>query len=235
MLARIENKVLEKYPETEIAYLVAKVAVNKNELFVNELKAGLMEKVKAMGIDDTNFSSHPNISIWRKIYQDDFKVKIQSHYSSVEALLTRIVKGKKLWDICNIVDLYNCCSISHLLPMGGYDLSKVCGDITIRFGQEGDRFLGLGRRESVVVESNHVIYADEQKVLCWLWNYQDSSETCIDENTKEVVFFIDSIQESTSHSLKKAIQELMNNLEKINCMTTNHGILNLNSPQAIIK
>lgn len=235
MLARIENKVLEKYPEAEIGYLVAKVAVNKNEPFVNELKAGLMETVKAMGIDATNFVSHPNISIWRKIYQEDFNVKIQSHNSSVEALLTRIVKGKKLWDICNIVDLYNCCSIAHLLPMGGYDLGKVCGDITIRYGQEGDSFLGLGRREPVEVESNHVIYADEVKVLCWLWNYQDSSETCIDGNTKEVVFFIDSVQRSTHQSLKKAIQELMNNLEKINCISINHGILNLNSPQAILK
>lgn len=235
MLARIENKVLEKYPETEIAYLVAKVAVKKNEPFVNELKAGLMEKVKAMGIDATNLISHPNISIWRKIYQNDFNVKPQSYNSSVEALLTRIVKGKKLWDICNIVDLYNCCSISHLLPMGGYDLSKVCGDITIRFGQEGDNFLGLGRREPVAVESNHVIYADDVKVLCWLWNYQDSSESCIDGNTKEVIFFIDSIQQSNHQSLKKAIQELMNNLQKINGIPTKHGILNLNSPQAILK
>lgn len=37
------------------------------------------------------------------------------------------------------------------------------GDITIRFGQEGDNFLGSGRREPVAVESNHVIYADDVK------------------------------------------------------------------------
>lgn len=235
MLVSIENKVLERYPETEIAYLVAKVFVNKNEPFVNELKVGLMGKIKAKGIDAINFTLHPNIAIWRKIYEEDFNVRVKSHPSSVEALLARIVKGKKLWDICNIVDLYNVCSISHLLPMGGYDLDKVSGDIMIRFGREGDSFLPLGKREPEVVKSNHVVYADDNKVLCWLWNFKDSSETCIDENTKKVVFFIDSVQQSTHDSLKKALEELISNLERINCIAVNHGILNLNSSEGVLK
>lgn len=235
MVVRIEDQVLEKYPEAQIAYLVAKVSVNKNEPFVEGLKVGLKETIKSQGIDANNFLNHSNIFIWRKIYEKDFHVNVKNYASSVEALLARVLKGKKLWDICNIVDLYNCCSIAHLLPMGGYDLSKVSGDITIRFGHEQDRFLGLGEREPSRVKSDHVVYADANKVLCWLWNYKDSAETCIDMNTKEVVFFIDSAQESTHQSLQKALQALMANLEKINCSPVVHGILNRTSPVGVLK
>jgi len=235
MLIRIEEKVLEKYPEAEIGYLVAQGSVRKSDPFVENLKESLSEKMIERGINATNFVTHPNISIWRKIYEEDFQVKAKTYRSSVEALLRRVVTGKKIWSINNIVDLCNCCSLFTLFPMGVYDLKKVSGNIRISFGQEGETFLGIGEREKVDVKDQHVIYADESRVLCWLWNHKDAAATCIDDETKEVVFFIDSAQPSESNTLQEALDQLSHYLESIQCTPVASGILNRESPQGQLR
>ena len=225
----IEPEVLEKYPEMEIGYLVAKVSVKRSDPFVEELKKSLAKRLEEEGINATNFAVHPSISFWRKIYEEDFLVKAKTYRSSIEALLRRVVTGKEIWNICNVVDLYNCCSIFSLLPMGGYDLKKISGDISIRYAKEGESFLALGQREKIVAKSNHVVYADDQRMICWLWNHKDAAETCIDEGSTDVVFFIDSFDEA---KVQLALELLKENLKKIECAPLESGILNRASPQA---
>lgn len=229
MLVGIENEVLEKYPEAEIGYLVARVTVKKSDPFVEYLKQRLEKHLQEQGVNATNFAVHPSISLWRKIYENDFQMKAKTYRSSIEALLRRVVTGKEIWSICNIVDLYNCCSILSLLPMGGYDLKKVSGDINIRYAKEGEPFWSLGEREKISAKSNQVVYADDQKIICWLWNHKDSAETCIDETSTCVLFFVDSFEHSKVQSALKALEE---NLEKIQCSPLEKGILNKASPQA---
>ncbi len=228
MLIKIENEVLEKYPDMEIGYLVAQVSVKKRDLFVEDLKESLEEYLQEQGFNATNFVTHPSISQWRKIYEEDFQVKAKTYRSSIEALLRRVIFGKKIWNICNIVDLYNCCSILSLLPMGGYDLKKVSGGITIRYAKEGESFFGLGERGKITARSNHVVYADDGRIICWLWNHKDSAETCIDESSKYVLFFIDSFDHER---VQFALTQLVKNLTKIQCLPLETGILNRISPQ----
>ena len=228
MLVNIEREVLEKYPEMEIGYLVAWVSIKKKDPFVESLKECLGKHFQEQGINATNFVVHPSISLWRKIYEEDFQVKAKTYRSSIEALLKRVVTGKEIWNICNVVDLYNCCSILSLLPMGGYDLKKVSRGITIRYAKEGESFLGLGEREKVVTQSNHVVYADEEKIMCWLWNHKDSAETCIDESSKCVLFFIDSFERD---KVQVALKQLAEKLTNIQCLPVEMGILNRTAPQ----
>lgn len=223
MFIHLEDKILEKYPQTEIGYLVAQVCVKQQDPFVETLKLTLKDHLQGQGINATNFAIHPSIAIWRKIYEEHFGVKAKTYRSSIESLLRRIVTGKDFWNICNVVDLYNCCSILSLLPMGGYDLNKVSGDIRIRYAKESEPFLGLGERQKIEAKSQHVVYADEQRILCWLWNHKDSAKTCIDENSKHVVFFIDAFDHD---QVRMALKQLAEHLEKIQCIPLEHGILN---------
>lgn len=232
MQFRIENDVLEKYPEAQIGYLTANVEVRKSDPFVEGLKAGLAGHLQGIGINATNFAVHPGIAIWREIYEEDFGVKAKTYRSSIESLLRRIVTGKDLWSICNVVDLYNCCSVYSMLPMGGYDLRKVSGGIRIRLAKEGETFLPLGQWQRVPTSPSHVVYADDQRIICWLWNHKDSAETCIDEETKKVVFFIDGFDRS---QVQEAIKSLQENLEKMGCKSLSSGILDKNQPYVELK
>ncbi len=213
----------------QIGYLLARVSVRKNDLFVENLKEGLEKHLQKQGVNATNFVTHPSISQWRKIYEEDFQVKAKTYRSSIEALLRRVVTGKKIWNICNVVDLYNCCSILSLLPMGGYDLNKISGGITIRYAKEGESFWGLGEGKKITAQSTHVVYADDEQIICWLWNHKDSAKTCIDENSIYVLFFIDSFD---YESVRIALTQLAENLTKIQCLPSESGILNQSSPQA---
>lgn len=231
MLISIENEVLEKYPEVEIGYLVARVTVQKSDPFVECFKQKLRNYLEEQGINTTNFAVHPSISQWRKIYENDFQMNHKMYRSSIEALLRRVVTGKEIWNICNIVDLYNCCSILSLLPMGGYDLKKISGNINIRYAKEGEPFLGLGEREKITAKSNQVVYADDQRIICWLWNHKDSGETCIDQTSSNVLFFVDSFEHSKVQFALKTLEE---NLEKIQCLPVEKGILNAASFQVCL-
>ncbi|HEY5259964.1 MAG TPA: phenylalanine--tRNA ligase beta subunit-related protein [Rhabdochlamydiaceae bacterium] len=232
MQIHLEQALLTKYPQTQIGYLVAKVAVKKSDPYVEGLKTSLDSHLQELGVDATTFVTHPGIALWRRIYEEDFQVKAKTYRSSIEALLRRVVTGKEIWNICNVVDLYNCCSIFSMLPMGGYDLSKVVGDITIRFAREGEQFLPLGEWKKIDTETRHVVYADEERLLCWLWNHKDSAETCIDEHSEYVVFFMDGFEEA---KVQDALKLLSDHLEKIGGAALESGVLNRGSPQARIQ
>jgi lysyl-tRNA synthetase class 2 len=116
--------------------------------------------------------------------------------------------------------------------MGGYDLSKISGNIKIRYANQGEPFLGLGERTSIQAASNHVIYSDDKRIICWLWNHKDSAETCINTDSKTVLFFIDSFDLAKTEA---ALDLLSKHLESIRCIPEKKGILNALSPEAEIQ
>lgn len=155
----------------------------------------------------------------------------KTYRSSLEALLKRLLTGKSLWTICNVVDLYNCCSVLSLLPMGGYDLQKIQGNISIRYAKEAEPFLSLGEKQPILTSPHHVVYADDQNILCWLWNHKDSSYTCIDEHSTSVIFFIDAFE---STQLQNALKQLAKHLEQIDGTVLETGILNSSLPNILL-
>lgn len=223
------DQILEKYPTAQIGFLVAHVTINKSDPFVESLKQRLKSHLQEQGINETNFTNQSALALWRKIYEEDFLMNPRTYRSSIESLVKRVVTGKELWNICNVVDLYNCCSLFSLLPIGGYDLKKIVENIEVRFGKAGETFLALGQRQKIHVESPQVVYADEKRVLCWLWNHKDCQETCIEEMTRTVLFFIDSFDFEQAQIALKLLEE---NLRKINCTPLEWGVLNQTCPQA---
>ena len=231
MQIQIDAQILEQFPNVQIGFLIANVTVKNHDPFVEGLKKGLNQHLQEKGINATNFAAHPAIALWRDIYEKTFLVKPKTYRSSIESLLKRVVTGKELWNICNIVDLYNCCSIFSLLPMGGYDLRKIAGEICIRFGKTAEKFRGLGEKEATNIEPHHIVYADTKRILCWLWNHKDAAETCIDKSTESVIFFIDSFD---LNEVQNALNQLSEFLEKIGCTPLESGILNQNHSQTIL-
>lgn len=224
----LDEKILKKYPNTAIGYLIAEVTVKQSDLYVENLKTELRKHLEDEGINPTTFVLHPDLKVWREIYEKDFGVKAKTFRSSIEALLKRVLTGKEIWNINSIVDLYNCCSVLSLLPMGGYDLDKIMGDIQVRYGQENERFLGLGTKEETEVKSNHVVYSDQQRIFCWLWNHKDAHETCIDENSKRVIFFIDSFD---SERADKSLEMVEKHFYNVHCQPITKGVLNKSCSQ----
>ncbi|HZQ70220.1 MAG TPA: phenylalanine--tRNA ligase beta subunit-related protein [Terriglobales bacterium] len=78
---------------------------------------------------------------------------------SSEALLRRIVSGKGLYFINNVVDVNNLVSLESFLPIGSYDSSKIANTVAFRAGARGEAYKGIGK-DSLNLESLPV-FSDE--------------------------------------------------------------------------
>ena len=65
---------------------------------------------------------------------------------SGEALMRRVLQGKKLYQIDTLVDLVNLASMVYGYSIGGFDADKICGDtLTLGIGRDGEPYEGIGR------------------------------------------------------------------------------------------
>jgi DNA/RNA-binding domain of Phe-tRNA-synthetase-like protein len=64
---------------------------------------------------------------------------------SAEALLRRLMAGKGMPRINNVVDVINLVSVESRLPVGLYDLAHVEGAIEFRAGRAGETYKGIGK------------------------------------------------------------------------------------------
>jgi len=68
------------------------------------------------------------------------------HRPSSEALQRRLQKGLGFPKVNALVDGINFCSVGLMLPFGGYDLDRIDGqDVTMRLGNEGEGYEGIGK------------------------------------------------------------------------------------------
>jgi DNA/RNA-binding domain of Phe-tRNA-synthetase-like protein len=65
---------------------------------------------------------------------------------SSEALLRRVVQGKGLYRVSNVVDIGNLGSIESGLPYGCYDRGRIHPPIVLRHGSAGEAYEGIGKR-----------------------------------------------------------------------------------------
>ncbi len=86
----------------------------------------------------------PAIAATRKAYKA--LGKDPSRYRpSAEALLRRVVQGKGLYRVNNVVDALNLVSVTSGYSIGGYDAEKINGTITLERGRAGVPYEAIGR------------------------------------------------------------------------------------------
>jgi len=233
MLVKIAEEVLEKYPLTEIGYIVVKLDVKPTDEYTETLKASLIDSLKERSITKETYATDSQIKKWRSVFKD-FGVSHKSKVCSLEALVKRVVSGQKMWSVSNAVDLYNCTSVLTMVPMGAYDIDKIKDNIYIRYGKNGETFDPLGSNDKLVVEEKHIVYADEEKIITWLWNYRDSRITSVSETTKHAIFFLDTAFQMEHMKMNEAALLLENNLIKIGAEIISDGILSKENPKVDI-
>ncbi len=234
MKISIDAKILEEFPEAKIGWLRANVAGAGNAERVRAMKAALEAKLNDIGISADTMMSHPDVRRWREVYSA-MGVKPSKYRSSLEALLRRVFKGD-IWEVSPVVDCYDCVSALNLLPMGAHDMEKLKGGLVLRRAREGEKFYPLGAGDSVTeCAEKHIVYADGEKVCCWLWNYRDTRDACVDENTKEALFLIDCAFDPEWRAVEEGLAALAAELSAIGCSVGKSGVVSAQSPEAEIE
>jgi DNA/RNA-binding domain of Phe-tRNA-synthetase-like protein len=127
---------------------------------------------------------------------------------SSEALLRRVVQGKGLYRVSNLVDIGNLGSIETLWPYGCYDRSRVAPPILFRHGAPGEAYEGIGKR-TWHLEGRPVL-ADPQGPFGS--PISDSTRSMIGESARDVFVVIYAPLEASDSALESAMARLAERL-----------------------
>ncbi|MBO5497167.1 MAG: hypothetical protein J5967_07155, partial [Oscillospiraceae bacterium] len=144
-------------------------------------------------------------------YREAFRrlgINPNKYMCSIEALFTRIAKGKGMPHISPLVDLNNAVSLRHTLPMGTHDLGLSEADICLRFSRPEDRFLPFGADEEEAPEAGEAVYAVGSQIRTRRWTWRQSEHGKIDESTDYVFFPIDGFVGVNDDRVRTAAEEL---------------------------
>ena len=230
MKISIDKDIFENFPEAKIGWIRAAITNGKGSPRVAEMKKNLKRRLEEIGLSADTVAQHPDIRRWRETFSK-MGVKPSKYRSSIEALLRRIFKGD-LWSVSDVVDCYDCVSALNLLPMGAHDMSKLRGDMTLRYAKEGEKFYPLGAGDSIVeCGAKQIVYADGEKICCWLWNYRDTRDASVDEETKEALFIVDCAFENEWRSVEEGLAALASELTQIGCTVKKSGVVSAAEPE----
>jgi DNA/RNA-binding domain of Phe-tRNA-synthetase-like protein len=125
-----------------------------------------------------------------------------------EALLRRVVQGKGLYRVSNVVDIANLGSLETGWPYGCYDRSKFDPPVTLRHGAASEKYEGIGKQ---------TWHLEGRPVLADLAGpfgspISDSTRSMITESAKEIMIVIYSPARVLDASLIVAMKRLKERL-----------------------
>ncbi|MFH1601518.1 MAG: arginine--tRNA ligase [Candidatus Shapirobacteria bacterium] len=153
------------------------------------------------------------LQAWRQTYQD-FGASSKKYSSSIEALLKRVLSGSVLPDINPLVNFYNYLSLKYCLPLGGEDLDKIKGDISLAFavGEEKGQYIGSDKIEAAL--PGEVIYKDELGFICRRFNWREADRTKFTTQTKNAILIAEYLPEGEFSLFDQAGEELAKIVEE---------------------
>lgn len=94
-----------------------------------------------------DINKRPGIAATRQAYKACGKDP-NRYRPSQEQLCRRIVTGKELYFVSNVVDIFNAVSILSGYSIGAFDADKIQGDVLrLGVGRAGEPYVGIGRGE----------------------------------------------------------------------------------------
>ena len=153
----ISPELKNRCPRLRLACIESSVIVTGSpEGLILEINDRIRQINHTLIIED--ISKIPVIEASRKAYRTCGKDPARYRLSA-EALLRRVVSGKGLYQINNVVDQLNLVSITSGFSIGGYDAGCIHGDICFGIGKVDEPYSGIGR--GVLNVENLPVFRDD--------------------------------------------------------------------------
>lgn len=151
---KIHEKLKELCPQLKLGCIEANVKVEESSVsLLNEIDISCNDIINEIKLKD--LSSVIQIKCGRELYKALGKAPGKYRMSS-EALLRRILQGKGIYKINNIVEINNLISIRSKLPVGSYNINNLKEPITLTKGSENEKYKGIGK-DFINIESLPVL------------------------------------------------------------------------------
>jgi len=141
----ISNELKSRCLGLRLGCIEADVKIDESSIeLLTELNTRIQQICESLSIE--SISKIPTIASSRKAYKACGKDPARYRLSA-EALLRRVVSGKGLYHINNVVDQLNLISITTGFSIGGYDADQIEDDIVFGIGDQAEPYSGIGRGE----------------------------------------------------------------------------------------
>lgn len=231
MKFKIDRRIFEKFPGLTIGVVVCKNIDNSGdqEEVQKEIKAQ-EDSIRGKYNTET-LSQTPKIDVWRKTYSA-FGAKPKENKSSVENLYRLVLQRVNLRHINKLVDIYNLISLKHMVPVGGEDIDKIQGDVTLTFAEPNEPpVLLLGDKEPRPPHAGEVIYKDDLSAICRRWNWREADRTKFTEGTRNCFLIIEGLPPVTRQEIENAAEELRDLVQKFCGGNITYNILDEKQPE----
>lgn len=179
----ISDKIKEVCPLTTLGCIRASVKVeSSNDELLKQLDiySNNLKKIKLEDIPSLN-----RIKDAREVYKNLGKSPSKYRVSS-EALMRRILQGKDLYKINNIVEINNLISLESYFSVGSYNIENISFPVVLTVGEEGEKYKGIGK-ESVNIASLPVLM---DNIGAFGSPTSDSERCMITNDVKEILMCI---------------------------------------------
>lgn len=140
----------------------------------------------------------------REVYKKLGKAPSKYRLSS-EALLRRVLQGKDIYHVNNIVDINNLISLKSKFPVGSYNYHNLHWPVSLVIGKAGEQYKGIGK-EFINIE-NLPVLADAAGSFGSPTS--DSERAMITDAAREIMMCI------FSFSGKQNVEEYLQSAEKL--------------------
>jgi len=202
MILEIEPSLKERFPGLRV--LVAYVDGVRVEESGTELQ-GFKETVCAEVKRKYSLDSLKDVSIFRS-YRDffwDVGIDPTKIRPAAEALVRRILAGKAIPMINNVVDSYNLASIKTEVALATFNRDELKGGLLMRTARRGERFHGIGMAEPMELNGMEVVISDEEKLVA-VYPYRDADKSKVAAGTKNLLILVCGVPGINEGILKDA-------------------------------
>lgn len=196
-----------------------------------EIDRLLDESISAasMRFEGRKVKEDPDILPYRAAFRA-LGINPNKYLCSIEALFTRISKGKGMPRISPAVDLGNAVSLKYTLPMGAHDLGDG-GDIRIRLSRPGDTFLPFGGDTEELPDEGEVVCAVGDQVRTRRWTWRQSEHGKITPASTDIFFPIDGFTSLSGERVIAARDELSARVRELFGCETRVGMVDAVHPE----
>ncbi|MCX8191793.1 MAG: phenylalanine--tRNA ligase beta subunit-related protein [Nitrososphaerales archaeon] len=177
------------------------------EEFKEQVYKRVREEYTLEGLKDIKIFRLYRDFFW-KIGIDPTKIR-----PAAEALIRRILGGKGIPQINTVVDTYNLVSINTGIALAAFDMSKLKGDLRMRFARPNERFLGIGMDQPMVLKGCEVVVTDEDNLIA-IYPYRDADFSKVTEETRDVLFMVCGVPGIDEEKLEGARRLVLDYINK---------------------
>jgi DNA/RNA-binding domain of Phe-tRNA-synthetase-like protein len=156
----------------------------------------------------------PEIQAWRRAFSR-MGLKPTQYRCAAESLLRRFRKEGTLPQLHPLVDLCNAVSLAYAIPVAVFDVSKIAGDLTVRYAAGDENYLTFSG-EVEHPGPHEVIFADQAgQAHARRWSNRQSGLSAVRDSTTAALIVAEAMHDSASSDVPELTAALAGEIDAV--------------------